>query len=91
MMSEMLTRPNDAGATRQSQSPADPFGPPSLPDAYARGAINARHVAREAMAITARRVRTNGGKGSLAARRALALADVVVHEAITRLIEGDER
>ena len=90
-MSETLTQPNTIVKAHRNRPPADPFGPPTLPDAYACGAINARHVAREAMALAAHRVRTNGGKGSLAARRALALADVAVHEAITRLIERCER
>ncbi len=85
MMSETHT------AQTHSTGATEPFGPPSLPDAYACGALGARHAAHEAMALAAHRVRTNGGKGSLAARRALALADVAVHEAITRLIEGDER
>ena len=76
---------------RSNMGAAEPFGPPSLPNAYACGAINARHAAHEAMALAAHRVRMSGGKGSLAARRALALADVAVHEAITRLIEGGER
>ncbi|WP_156032664.1 hypothetical protein [Parvularcula oceani] len=84
-MSEPHTAPNHRTGA------AEPFGPPSLPDAYACGALGARHAAHEAMALAAHRVRTNGGKGSLAARRALALADVAVHEAITRLIEGGER
>ena len=90
-MSKTLIQPNAATEAQRNQLPADSFGPRSPPDAYACGAINARHVAREAMALAAHRVRTNGGKGSLAARRALALADVAVHEAITRLIEGGER
>ena len=90
-MSETLTRPNATAEAYPMRPAAGPFGPPSLPDTYACGAINARHAAREAMALAAHRVRTNGGKGSLAARRALTLADVAVHEAITRLIEGGER
>ena len=90
-MSETLTRPKAAAKACGNRPTAGSFGAPTLPDAYACGAINARHAAREAMALAAHRVRTNGGKGSLAARRALALADIAVHEAITRLIEGGER
>ena len=90
-MSETLTQPNTIVEAHRNRPSPDPFGPPTLPDAYACGAINAWHVAREAMALAAHRVRTNGGKGNLAARRALALADVAVHEAITQLIEGCER
>ena len=64
----------------------DPFGPATLADAYACGLINARHAAREEMTRLAIKLREDGGRASHAARRAVALADVRLHERLTGLI-----
>lgn len=69
----------------------DPFAPATLADAYACGLINARHAVREELAKVACAIREKGGSGSHAARRALALADVALHERLARLAEGAGR
>jgi hypothetical protein len=69
----------------------DSFAPATLADAYACGLINARHAVREELARVRLAIREKGGSGSHAARRALALADVALHERLARLAEGAGR
>lgn len=77
------------GAGRDTKP--DPFGPATLADAYACGLVNARHAVREELARVRLAICEKGGSGSHAARRALALADVALHERLARLAEGAGR